>query len=83
MKLIVNKNSELLEYLYEHLDMPKKRIKQYLVHGSIYVEDDRVTQYNYPLIAGMKITIDTNSKHIQTLPFEIVFEDEREINYGV
>ena len=76
MKLIVNKNSELLEYLYEHLDMPKKRIKQYLVHGSIYVEDDRVTQYNYPLIAGMKITIDTNSKHIQTLPFEIVFEDD-------
>lgn len=76
MKLVVNKDSELLEYLYEHLDMPKKRIKQYLVHGSVYVEDDRVTQYNYPLIAGMRITIDTNSKHIQRLPFEIVFEDD-------
>lgn len=75
MKLVVNKDSELLEYLYEHLDMPKKRIKQYLVHGSVYVEDDRVTQYNYPLVAGMKITIDTNSKHIKNLPFEIVFED--------
>ena len=76
MKLVVNKDSELLEYLYEHLDMPKKRIKQYLVHGSVYVEDDRVTQYNYPLFAGMKITIDTNSKHIKNLPFEIVFEDD-------
>lgn len=76
MKLVVNKDSELLEYLYEHLDMPKKRIKQYLVHGSVYVEDDRVTQYNYPLVAGMKITIDTNSKHIKNLPFEIVFEDD-------
>ena len=76
MKLVVNKDSELLEYLYEHLDMPKKRIKQYLVHGSVYVEDDRVTQYNYPLVAGMKITIDTNSKHIKNLPFEIVFVDD-------
>lgn len=76
MKLVVNKNSELLEYLYENLDMPKKRIKQYLVHGAIYVEEDRVTQYNYPLVAGMKIMIDTNSKHVRKLPFEILFEDD-------
>lgn len=76
MKLIVNKNSELLEYLYEHLDMPKKRVKQYLVHGAVYVEDDRVTQYNYPLIAGMRITIDTNSRNLAKLPFEVLFEDE-------
>lgn len=76
MKLVVNKNSELLEYLYENLDMPKKRIKQYLVHGAIYVEEDRVTQYNYPLVAGMKIMIDTNSKHVKKLPFEILFEDD-------
>lgn len=76
MKLIVNKNSELLEYLYENLDMPKKRVKQYLVHGSIYVDEDRVTQYNYPLIAGMRITIDTNSKNIKKMPFEVLFEDD-------
>ena len=57
MKLVVNKDSELLEYLYEHLDMPKKRVKQYLVHGAVYVNEDRVTQYNYPLVAGMKIMI--------------------------
>lgn len=76
MKLIVNKNSELLEYLYENLDMPKKRVKQYLVHGSIYVDEDRVTQYNYPLIAGMRITIDTNSKNIKKIPFEVLFEDD-------
>lgn len=76
MKLIVNKNSELLEYLYENLDMPKKRIKQYLVHGSVYVGEERVTQYNFPLVAGMKITIDTNSKNLQKMPFEVLFEDE-------
>ena len=76
MKLIVNKSGELLDYLYEHLDMPKKRIKQYLVHGAIYVDEDRVTQYNYLLIAGMKITIDTNSKNIKKMPFQVLFEDE-------
>lgn len=76
MKLVVNKDSELLEYLYEHLDMPKKRVKQYLVHGAIYVNEDRVTQYNYPLVAGMKIMIDTNSKNSRNLPFSIIFEDD-------
>ena len=76
MKLIVNKNGELLDYLYEHLDMPKKRVKQYLVHGSVYVDEDRVTQYNYLLVAGMKITIDTNSKNIKKMPFEVLFEDD-------
>lgn len=76
MKLVVNKDSELLEYLYEHLDMPKKRVKQYLVHGAVYVNEDRVTQYNYPLVAGMKIMIDTNSKNSKNLPFSIIFEDD-------
>ena len=76
MKLIVNKNSELLDYLYEYLDMPKKRVKQYLVHGSIYVDEDRVTQYNYPLVAGMKIMVDTNSKNVKKMPFEVLFEDD-------
>lgn len=75
MKLVVNKDSELLEYLYEHLDMPKKRVKQYLVHGAVYVNEDRVTQYNYPLVAGMKIMIDTNSKNLE-FTFSIIFEDD-------
>ena len=76
MKLIVKKESELLEYLYENLDMPKKRVKQYLTHGAIYVNNNRVKQYNYHLVPGMNITLDTESKNKKTLPFEIVFEDD-------
>lgn len=76
MKLIVKKDSELLEYLYENLDMPKKRVKQYLTHGAIYVNNNRVKQYNYHLVPGMNITIDTESKNKKTLPFEVIFEDE-------
>ena len=76
MKLIVKNDSELLEYLYENLDMPKKRVKQYLTHGAVYVNNNRVKQYNYHLVPGMNITIDTESKTKKTLPFEVLFEDE-------
>ena len=76
MKLVVKKDGELLEYLYENLDMPKKRIKQYLTHGAIYVNNNRVKQYNYKVVPGMNIMIDTESKNKKTLPFEVLFEDE-------
>lgn len=76
MKLVVTKNAELLEYLYEQLEMPKKRIKQYLTHGSIYVNNNKVTQYNYRLIPGMNIVIDTNNKNKKVLPFDIIYEDD-------
>ena len=76
MKLKVEKEGELLDYLYNNLDMPKKRIKQYLTHGSIFVNNNRTTKYNYKLIPGMNIVIDTDSKSKKTLPFDILFEDE-------
>ena len=76
MKLIVKKDGELLEYLYDNLDMPKKRIKQYLTHGAIYVNNNRVKQYNYHVVTGMNINIDTESKNKKTLPFEVLFEDD-------
>lgn len=76
MKLVVNKESELLDYLYNNLDMPKKRIKQYLTHGSIFVNNNRTTKYNYKLFPGMNIVIDTDNKSKKTLPFDIIFEDE-------
>ena len=76
MKLIVKNEGELLDYLYNNLDIPKKRIKQYLTHGSIYVNNSRVKKYNYKLFPGMNIVIDTDSKNKKTLPFDIVFEDD-------
>ena len=76
MKLKVEKEGELLDYLYNNLDMPKKRIKQYLTHGSIFVNNNRTTKYNYKLVPGMSIVIDTDSKNKKTLPFDILFEDE-------
>lgn len=74
MRVICNKDGELLDYLCNNLDMPRKRIKQYLVHGSIYINDRKVTKYNYHVSCGMVITIDTKNKG--SLPFDIVFEDD-------
>ena len=76
MKLKVNKNGELLDYLYNNLDMPKKKIKQYLTHGAIFVNNVKIRQYNYPIINGMEIVINTDSKNKKTLPFDILFEDD-------
>ena len=64
MKLLVKKEGELLNYLYENIDMPKKKIKQYLTHGSIFVNNSKITQYNYKVFPGMNITIDTKKKNI-------------------
>ena len=75
MKLIVEKDGELLDYLYSKLDMPKKRIKQYLTHGAIFVNNNRTTKYNYKLVPGMNIVIDTDNKNKKTWPFDILFED--------
>ena len=76
MKIIVNKEDKLLNYLYENLDIPKKRVKQYLTHGSIYVNNSKVTQFDYKLLPGMNIVIDTDNKNKKELPFDIVFEDD-------
>ena len=76
MKLIVKNEGELLDYLYNNLDIPKKRIKQYLTHGAIFVNNNRTTKYDYKLIPGMTINIDTDNKNKKVLPFDILFEDE-------
>ena len=48
MKLIVKKEALLLDYLYENLDMPKKRIKQYLTKGDIFINNNYIhIKYQY------------------------------------
>lgn len=76
MKITVKKEGELLDYLYNNIDMPKKRIKQYLTHGAIFVNNTKTTKYNYRILPGMTIMIDTDSKNKKTLPFDILFEDD-------
>lgn len=74
MKLIVKNNARLLEYLYDNLDMPKKKIKSYLTHGAIYINNNKVTRYDYELVRGMQIDIDTKNR--TSLLFDILYEDD-------
>ena len=74
MKLIVKEKMLLLEYLYKYLDMPKKKIKSYLTNGCIYVNNTKTTKYDYELFEGMTIQIETKKKN--TLPFDILYEDD-------
>ncbi len=75
MEIIVQKEDLLLNYLYNHLAMPKKRIKQFLVHGCIYMNHQSITKYDYKVKPGMKIFIDTKQNK-KEYPFQILFEDE-------
>ena len=74
MKLIVKYDADLLEYLYDNLDAPRKKIKSYLAHKCIYINNNIVTKYNYRVIKGMSIIINTNGRGM--LPFDILFEDD-------
>ncbi len=74
MRLIVKKENELLTYLYENLEMPKKKIKSFLIHGDIYINQQKVTQYNFKVSKGMEIIIyHKNNSH---LIFDILYEDD-------
>ena len=42
----------------------------------IFVNNVKIRQYNYPIINGMEIVINTDSKNKKVLPFEVLFEDD-------
>ena len=72
MKLVVKKEAELLSYLYENLEMQKKKVKSFLTHGDIYIDHQKVTQYNFKLLPGMVIMIHhKNNKNLLSLHLHI------------
>lgn len=74
MRLVVKGEDELLKYLYGALEMPKKRVKAFLTHGDIYIDQKKVTQYNFKVFPGMVVTI--NHKNNTHLIFDILYEDD-------
>ncbi|UWG96564.1 hypothetical protein LPY66_16995 [Dehalobacter sp. DCM] len=56
--LIVDKQNELLNFLYEQLPQEgRNSIKSLLAHRQVSVDGEMTTLYNYPLAAGQKVTI--------------------------
>ena len=54
---VVTEESPLLEYLMETLDDSRTKIKAILQGRGIKVNGKIVTQYNFPLKPGMKISV--------------------------
>ena len=75
MKILVKKDGELLDYLVNNIDMPRKKIKEYLTHGSIIVNNTKTTKYNYKVYTGNTIIINTKNNNKNELPFDILYED--------
>lgn len=75
MKTIVDKTDTLLNYLINNIDMPKKKIKEYLKYKSIYVDGVNTTKFDYPVSKGSTIYIDTKTKEKSSLPFKVLYED--------
>lgn len=76
MEIVVKNKDTLLNYLYTNLDMSRKKIKEYLKFGSIFVDGVKTTKFDYPLREGSKVIIDTKNKNKGIFPFPIIYEDK-------
>ena len=73
--MIVEYNSQLLEYLLENTkDKSKNNIKSLLKNGQVLVNNKVITQYNYNLKKGQKISFNYNVDRGKSL--NIIYEDK-------
>ena len=74
---VVTEESPLLEYLMETLDDSRTKIKVILQGRGIKVNGKIVTQYNFPLKPGMKISVSRRkeNKTFKSKYLKIVYED--------
>ena len=74
---VVTEESPLLEYLMETLDDSRTKIKASLRGTGIKVNGKIVTQYNFPLKPGMKISVSRKKENntFKSKYLKIVYED--------
>lgn len=74
---VVTEESLLLEYLMETLDDSRTKIKAILQGRGIKVNGKIVTQYNFPLKPGMKISVSRRKENntFKSKYLKIVYED--------
>lgn len=74
---VVTEESPLLEYLMETLDDSRTKIKAILQRRGIKVNGKIVTQYNFPLKPGMKISVSRKKENntFKSKYLKIVYED--------
>ena len=75
---IVEKQQELLQFLFDKMpETSKTHVKELLAHN-VYVDGRRTSQFNFPLQKGMKVSIEKSSGRDKLRPrdLDIVYEDQ-------
>jgi len=78
-EITVSRQGELLEYLIEAMpNLSRKKVKELLEHKSIIINGKIVTQFNYRLLKGQKITVDRQNKYslLSKHNITIIHEDD-------
>lgn len=78
IELIVEKNSKLLEYLFDKIqNKSKNNIKSLLTRGCILVDGKVITKYDYELKQGQKILVKLSQIHDKAHDesLDIIYED--------
>ena len=74
----VTEPQELLQFLTEKFpDTSRSKVKELLAHN-VYVDGRRTSQFNFPLLKGMKVSIEKASFQDRLRPrdLDIVYEDQ-------
>ncbi len=74
MKIVVNEESSLLEYLINNTDKSRKLLKAYLKYGNIKVNNKVVTKYDRLLIKDDVIEIGESRN--KSKDFTVIYEDK-------
>ena len=78
IQLTVKANSELLKFLIDQLKgKSRTTVKALLAHRQIAVENHTITQFDYPVLAGQKVTVTLERipEEIKYKGLRILFED--------
>ena len=75
---IVKEPKELLVFLQEVMaETSRSKVKELLAHN-VYVDGRRTSQFNFPLLKGMKVSIEkaTGKDRLRPRDLDIVYEDQ-------
>ncbi len=75
---IVSEPKELLVFLQEKMpESSRSKVKELLAHN-VYVDGRRTSQFNFPLLKGMKVSIEkaTGKDRLRPRDLDIVYEDQ-------
>ncbi len=75
MKLVVKKNSNLLDYLLEYTDYTKTKLKSLLKYKNISVNGKTVSNFDYNLRVKDEVEVSKEKKTTKIGSVDIVYED--------